>query len=223
MNPAKPSPMDPLVDPRLEAYALDHSSAEAPHLVALAAETFEETAVPQMMVGPLEGGLLALLVALVKPRLVLEIGTFTGYSALSMAAELPAEGRIITCELDERHAEIARRHIAAGPHASRIEVRIGPASETIAGLEGPFDFVFIDADKAGYIDYYEAVLPKLAPGGVIAVDNVCWSGKVIHPDDHPDTAAILAFNDHVRDDDRVEKVMLTVRDGVTLIRHRRPS
>ncbi len=173
--------MDPLVDPRLEAYALDHSSAEAPHLVALAAETFEETAVPQMMVGPLEGGLLALLVALVKPRLVLEIGTFTGYSALSMAAELPPEGRIITCEIDERHAEIARRHIAAGPHASRIEVRIGPASETIAGLEGPFDFVFIDADKPSNPDYFSWALKMSRPGTVIVVDNVVRDGAVADP------------------------------------------
>ncbi len=213
--------MTPLVDPLLEQYALDHSSPEAPHLVALAKETFASTAVPFMMVGPLEGELLALLVAIIKPRLVLEIGTFTGYSALSMAAGLPADGKIITCELDERHAEIARRHIEASPYSSSIEVRLGPAAQTVADLDGPFDFVFIDADKASYIDYYEAVLPKLSPDGVIAIDNVCWSGKVINPDPSADTAAIIAFNDHVRNDERVEKVMLTVRDGVTLIRRRR--
>lgn len=222
-EPAMPSPMTPIVDPALESYALDHSSPEAPHLSVLAAETHERTVAPQMMVGPLEGELLALLVALVKPRLVLEIGTFTGYSALSMAAELPSDGRIITCEIDEHHAEIAQRHIAASPYASRIEVRIGPAAETVAGIEGPLDLVFIDADKASYIDYYEAVMRKLAPEGVIAVDNVCWSGRVISPDDDPDTLAIRAFNDHVRDDERVEKVMLTVRDGVTIIRRRRAT
>lgn len=223
MNPAKPSPMTPIVDPLLETYALEHSSPEAALLGAVAAETYEKTLAPQMMVGPLEGGLLGLLVALVKPRLVLEIGTFTGYSALAMAAELPEYGRIITCEIEERHAEIARRHIAASPYASRIEVRLGPAAETIAGLEGPFDLVFIDADKASYVGYYEAVLAKLAPEGIIAVDNVCWSGRVIHPDDDPDTVAIRAFNDHVRDDERVEKVMLTVRDGVTIVRRRRAT
>lgn len=220
MNESKPSPMTPLVDPLLEEYALEHSSREANHLKGLADETWEATAVPQMMVGPLEGGLLALLVALAKPRLILEVGTFTGYSALSMAPALPVGGRIITCELSDMHASIARRHIAQSPYANCIEVRVGPALETIASLDGPFDFVFIDADKANYMNYYEAVLAKLSPDGLIAVDNVCWSGKVLNPDDHPDTRAIMDFNDHVRDDDRVEKVMLTVRDGVTLIRRR---
>lgn len=220
MRQDKPSPMTPLVDPLLEQYALDHSTPQALYLESLERETWDVADVPQMMVGPLEGGLLAFLVALAKPRLVLEVGTFTGYSALTMASSLPSDGHIVTCELDVRHAEIAKRHIAASPYSSQIEVRLGPALETIGELDGPFDFVFIDADKANYISYYEAALAKLSADGLIVVDNVCWSGKVLNPDTHPDTAAIVAFNDHVRDDVRVEKVMLTVRDGVTLIRLR---
>jgi caffeoyl-CoA O-methyltransferase len=141
-----------------------------------------------------------------------------------MAEALPADGRIVTCEIDERHAEIARRHIAASPYADRIDVRLGPALETIAGLDGPFDLVFIDADKGGYIDYLEAVLPLLADHGLIVADNVLWSGRVIDAaDESADTRAIRAFNEHVARDPRLEHVMLTVRDGVTLIRKARAA
>jgi caffeoyl-CoA O-methyltransferase len=175
-----------------------------------------------MMVGTLEGRLLTALVAMLRPRSVLEIGTFTGYSALSMAEALPADGRIVTCDISEEHLAIARRHIAASPYAGVIEIRSGPALETIATLPGPFDLVFIDADKTSYSAYFEATLAKLAPDGVILVDNVLWSGRVLDPAiTDPDTAAIKAFNDQVLADDRVEVVMLTVRDGVSLIRHRR--
>src|SRR5205085_5828381 len=192
-------------------------------LVALAKETEAEIGMlARMMVGRIEGRFLKMLVAAVRPRLVLEIGTFTGYSSLSMAEALPDGGRIVTCEIDERHAEIARRHIAASPYADRIEVRLGDARTTVEGLDGPFDLVFIDADKVSYDAYYEAVLPKLSPDGIIAVDNVLWSGSVIDPENtSDDTLAIRAFNDKVRDDPRVERVMLTVRDGVTLARRAR--
>ncbi len=215
--------MEPLVDPRIEHYAVEHSSPEPRYLAELAEETSASTNFPQMMVGPLEGEFLKFLVKVTKPRLVLEIGTFTGYSSLCMAAGLGPQAKIITCEIDERHAEIANRHISLSPYSSSIEVRVGPAAKTIAALDGPFDFVFIDADKASYVEYYEAVLPKLSAEGMIAVDNVCWSGKVVSDDNDPDTVAIREFNDHIRDDDRVEKVMLTVRDGLTLIRHRQLS
>jgi caffeoyl-CoA O-methyltransferase len=156
-----------------------------------------------------------------RPQVVLEIGTFTGYSALSMAETLPAGGRIITCDISEDHLAIARRQIAASPYADRIEIRQGPALETIESLPGPFDLVFIDADKPAYRDYYEATLAKLAPEGVIVVDNVLWSGRPLDPEQvDRSTAAIREFNDLVVADDRVEVVMLTVRDGVSLIRHR---
>jgi caffeoyl-CoA O-methyltransferase len=211
-----------IADPRVEQYAVEHTTPEPPWFATLAEETRNATRAPTMMVGTLEGRLLTALVAMLRPRSVLEIGTFTGYSALSMAEALPRDGRIVTCDISEEHLAIARRHIAASPYAGVIEIRSGPALETIATLPGPFDLVFIDADKTSYSAYFEATLPKLAPDGVILVDNVLWSGRVLDPAiTEPDTAAIKAFNDQVLADDRVEVVMLTVRDGVSLIRHRR--
>ncbi|MGH9283273.1 MAG: O-methyltransferase [Acidimicrobiales bacterium] len=208
----------PVVDPAIEAYAEAHSSPPPDHLVALAEETNRSMALPQMMVGAVEGRFLELLVFASRARRVLEIGTFTGYSALSMAAGLPPDGTIVTCEIDPAAAEVARRAVDASPYAGRIEVRLGPALGTVAGLDGPFDLVFIDADKTNYQAYYEAVLPKLAAGGLIAVDNTLWSGRVLDGTATDDTMAIRAFNDHVAADERVVCVQLTVRDGVTLIR-----
>jgi caffeoyl-CoA O-methyltransferase len=208
-----------IVEPRLEEYAAAHSSPEPPHLERHAAATRDFSADHRMMVGRLEGRFLKMLVAISGARRVLEIGTFTGYSALSMAEALPADGRIVTCELDERHADFAQRAIDGSPYADMIEIRRGPALATIGGLEGPFDAVFIDADKQAYADYYEAVLPKLAPNGFICVDNVLWSGRVLDgADDSEQTRALRAFNERVASDPRVECVMLTIRDGVTLIR-----
>ena len=211
-----------VADPRVEQYAAEHTTPEPPWFATLAEETRSATRAPTMMVGTLEGRLLTALVAMLRPRSVLEIGTFTGYSALSMAEALPADGRIVTCDISEEHLAIARRHVAASPYAGVIEIRSGPALETIATLPGPFDLVFIDADKTSYSAYFEATLAKLSPDGVILVDNVLWSGRVLDPAVvDPDTAAIKAFNDQVLADDRVEVVMLTVRDGVSLTRHRR--
>jgi predicted O-methyltransferase YrrM len=208
-----------IVDPALEAYATGHTTAPPPHLDALAAELVETLASPQMMVGRLEGRYLELLTFALSATSVLEVGTFGGYSALAMAAGLAPGGRIVTCELSPEHAAFARRHIAASPYADRIEVVEGPAIETIASLEGPFDLVFLDADKSGYREYYEAVLPKLAPRGLIAADNTLWSGRVLDPSDSSaDTVALREFNDFVATDPRVVAVQTTVRDGVTLIR-----
>ncbi len=190
-------------------------------LARLIEDTQAELASPQMLSGPVEGRLLELLVHGLRAELVLELGTFSGFSALSMAAGLPAGGRIVTCEVSAEHAEFARRRIEASPAADRIDLRVGPALETIAGLDGPFDLVFIDADKTGYADYYEAVLPKLSGHGLIVVDNTLWSGRVVSaPDGDESTRALVAFNDRVVADERVVCVMLTVRDGVTLIRRR---
>ena len=211
--------MSAVVDAAVEAYAEHHTTPVAEHLAELAAETERTLAAPQMMVGPVEGRFLELLVFAASPRLVLEIGTFSGYSALSMAAGLPPGGRIISCDIDPKAVEVARRFVDASPYAGRVELQLGPALDTIAGLEGPFDLVFIDADKPGYVGYYEAVLPKLAERGLIVVDNTLWGGKVLDPaDTSEDTEAIRAFNDHVRRDPRVVCVQLTVRDGVTLVR-----
>jgi caffeoyl-CoA O-methyltransferase len=210
-----------LVSDAVEAYAAAHTTAPEPHLRALAEETRQTLSSPQMLTGEVEGRFLEFLVFLAQPRLVLEIGTYSGYSALSMARALPEGGRIMSCELDPERVAFAQRHIAGAGFGDRIEIRQGPALETIGGLDGPFDLVFIDADKGGYLDYYEAVLPKLSERGLIVVDNVLWSGRVAAPssdDDTDSTRALRVFNDHVAADERVVSVMLSVRDGVTLVR-----
>jgi caffeoyl-CoA O-methyltransferase len=208
-----------IVPPEIEAYAADHTTPEHPVLAAVAEETRATQEGHAMMVGLLEGRFLETLVWLSGARRILELGCFTGYSALSMAAALPAGGSIVTCELDPGRAATARRHFDESPWGDRIDVRVGPALDTIAALDGPFDLIFIDADKPNYLNYYEAVLPLLADHGLMIADNVLWGGGVIDPDDQSEgTVAIRAFNDRVRDDDRVRCVMATVRDGVLLIR-----
>ena len=211
-----------VVEPHIEEYAV---AASTPHPLddlfeRLASETRERTTAPQMMVGPLEGRFLELLVRLTRARRVLELGTFTGWSSIAMASGLPPDGRIVTCDIDPEAQEIARRYAEEAGVADRIDYRLGPGLETIQSLEGPLDLVFIDADKEGYLDYYEATLPLLADGGLIVADNVLWSGRVAEDDPDERTRTIMAFNDHVRKDDRVVAVMLTVRDGMTLIRKR---
>ncbi|HUY22025.1 MAG TPA: class I SAM-dependent methyltransferase [Acidimicrobiales bacterium] len=211
--------MTDIADPVLEAYAHAHTTPPPAHLAALAEETRATLPSPQMMVGALEGRFLEMLVYALRPHWVLEIGTYSGYSSLSMAAGLPPGGRITTCELSPVHAAAARSHIASSPYADRIEVVEGPALQTVERLAGPFGLVFIDADKSNYLAYYQAVLPKLAPGGIIAADNTLWSGRVVDEGDtSTDTVALRAFNDAVAADPRVVCVQLTVRDGVTLVR-----
>ncbi len=208
-----------ITNPEIEAYATDHTTAPPGYLEAVAEETRATLEAPGMMVGRLEGRFLELLVFAAGARSVLEIGTFSGYSALSMAAGLAPGGTITTCELSPVHAEAARRHIAASPHAGRITVIEGPAIDTVAGLTGPFDLVFIDADKASYLAYFEAVVGKLSPRGLIVADNTLWSGRVVDATDtSTDTEAIRRFNDAVAADPRVVVVQTTVRDGVTLMR-----
>ncbi len=208
-----------IVDPELEAYAAAHTTAPPPYLDALADDVHASLEAPGMMVGRLEGRFLELLTFALGATSVLEIGTFGGYSALAMAAGLAPGGTITTCELVPEHAALAARHIAASPYADCIEIVVGPAIQTIGSLPGPFDLVFIDADKAGYPAYFEAVLPKLAPRGLIAADNTLWSGRILDPaDQSEDTVALRRFNDALAADPRVVVVQTTVRDGVTLIR-----
>jgi caffeoyl-CoA O-methyltransferase len=210
-----------LANEQLEAYIEAHTTPPEPHLAALAEETRTTLNAPQMLTGTVEGRFLEALVWTARPQLVLELGTYSGYSALAMAAALPPGGRIVTCELSDEHADFAQRHIDASPYADRIELRRGPALDTVAALDGPLDLVFIDADKPNYLNYYEAVLPKLAERGLIAADNTLWSGTVAEDEDQSDSVvALRAFNDRVRADERVVCVMLSVRDGITLI-HRR--
>jgi caffeoyl-CoA O-methyltransferase len=208
-----------VVPEEIERYAEEHTTPPTDLLAALAEETRSTLPSPAMLTGTIQGRLLELLVFGLGARRVLEIGTYSGYGTLSMAAGLPADGRIDTCEIDEAHAAVARRYVARSPYADRITVHVGPALETLARLDGSFDFVFIDADKGNYRNYYEAVLPRLADRGLIAVDNTLWSGRVVGDGDDSETIRVVrAFNEHVRRDERVTAVVLTVRDGVTLIR-----
>jgi caffeoyl-CoA O-methyltransferase len=209
-----------IVDPKVEAYAEAHTSPLAELFERLAEETRAKTTIPQMMVGQTEGRFLGFLVSALRARRVLELGTFTGYSSICMALELPHDGLVTTLDVNEETTEIARRYAAEAGVIDRIDYRLGPAIDTLGEVEGPFDFVFIDADKDGYVDYYEATLPMLTDGGLLAADNVLWSGRVVDDDLADSGRAIQRFNEHIRRDERVESVMLTVRDGITLIRRR---
>ena len=206
-----------IVNEEIEQYAEEHTTTVAELFERLAEETRAKTTAPQMMVGRIEGQFLARLVRLSGAKRILELGTFTGYSSISMASALPPDGHIITCDVDPEATAIARRYMDESGYGDKIEIRLGPGLETIETLEGPFDLVFIDADKPNYEAYYEAVLPLLAENGLIIADNVLWSGRVVEDDGDESTRAIKAFNEHVRNDSRVVSVMLTVRDGMTLV------
>jgi len=209
----------PVTRPGIDEYASRHTTAERPAAAAVAAMTERDFERAFMLCGPVVARFLQMLVAAVRPRTVLDIGTFTGYSAISMAAALPPWGRVVTCEVDERHAAAARRHIAASPHADRIRLEVGPALDTIARLEDPLDLVFIDGEKTGYVAYLEAVVPRLSERGLVVADNTLCAGEVLDRDGADDrTRAICRFNDAVVADQRLSSVLLTVRDGVTLIR-----
>jgi caffeoyl-CoA O-methyltransferase len=210
-----------IVNEEVERYAHEHTTPDPEFFRRLEEETRAISDWPQMMVGPLEGQLLGWLVWLSGASRVLEIGTFTGYSSISMALNLAAGGRITSLDVNEETTAVARRYADEAGVADRIDYRVGPALEALDSLDGPFDLVFIDADKENYINYYEAVLPKLAEMGFIVADNVLWSGRVVEEDGDVSTQAIKAFNEHVASDERVELLMLTVRDGMTLIRRRR--
>jgi len=203
-----------ILDPRIEEYVERFTSPHEPLLAELSAETQASLSSPQMLTGPVAGRLLELLVWTGRPQRVLEIGTYSGHSALSMAAALPGDGRIDACELDPERAAFAQSWFDRSPHGAKITLHLGPALETIGRLDGTFDLVFIDADKGGYVDYYEAVLPRLSERGLIVADNTLASGEVI--DGRPE---IARFNEHVAADPRSIQVLLSVRDGMTLIRH----
>jgi caffeoyl-CoA O-methyltransferase len=199
------------------SYAAARTTPPPAHLAQVAEVTRSSTESPGMMSGLVVVRLLEAFVVASGAMRVLEIGTFTGHGALSIAARLPASGRVTTIEFDPDRAELARRHIESSPHADRIELITGDAREIVPQLDGPLDLVFIDAWKPDYIRYYEAVLPKLSPGGLIVADNVLWGGSVADPDNDDDnTVAMRAFNDHVHADPRTQNTLLTVGDGLLL-------
>ncbi len=176
---------------------------------------------PGMQVGRVEGVLLAMLVKLSRAKRILEIGTFTGYSGLAMATALPADGKLVTCDIDPEAVGIAKEFFEKGGVTERIEVRLGDALETLKSFPTAtsFDLVFIDADKARYVDYYELVVPLLPQGGLLIADNTLWSGAVLDPKT-ADDLGIVRFNDRITEDDRMENVLVPVRDGVMVARKR---
>ena len=217
--------MTQLINPEVLEYADAHTTAPVAALEAVDASTKDDFPAWGMMVGRQEGRFLEMLVFALQATSVLEIGTFTGYSAIAMAAGLAKGGSIISLEVDPHHAKVARGNIAAAGYESYVSVIEGPALRSLEELQGPFDLVFIDADKVSYDAYYEAVLPKLAPHGLIVVDNTLQSGGVLASEKHPHESAqaLRDFNDKVANDPRVVCVLTTIRDGVTLIRHASPA
>jgi len=209
--------MHSLVQEELEEYCLAHSTEDSDLFKAIIEETHRSTTLPQMLTGPIEGSLLKMLIQISGAKLALEIGTFTGYSGLKIAEGLPEDGKLITCDFNEEFTNIAKQFWAKSPHGKKIDLRLGRALETIQTLEDEIDFVFIDADKENYTNYWKACLPKLRTGGLIVTDNVLWSGRVLNPEQKTDKA-IVEFNKTVKQDPLVEHVMLTIRDGIMVAR-----
>jgi predicted O-methyltransferase YrrM len=213
------------LDDRVYDYLIAHSLRELPVLAALRAETAK---LPQagMQISPEQGQFMALLIELIGAKRTIEVGTFTGYSSLAVALALPPDGRVIACDVSEEFTSVARRYWAKAGVADKIELRLAPANQTLdsllaAGEAGSFDFAFIDADKENYVGYYERCLKLLRDGGLIAVDNVLWSGEVANPAiEDKDTRAIRALNDQLKTDQRITLSMVPIGDGLTLARKR---
>jgi predicted O-methyltransferase YrrM len=210
--------MAELVLPKIDAYAAAHSLPESAVRRALREETERTMEFHRMLVGPLEGAFLHVMTRLTRATRVLEIGMFTGYSALCFAEAVPDQGRVLTCEIDETSAAMARRFFAQSPHGRKIDIRMGPALETMASVHGPFDLIFIDADKLNYLNYYQRAKEVLSPQGVILIDNVLWDGGVLRDSPLDDrTAAIQELNRVVASDASVTAVLATIRDGIWVI------
>lgn len=203
----------------LEKYICGHIDAAEPALAQLDRDTHVYHLRPRMVSGHLQGRILKMICRMVQPRRVLELGTFTGYSALCFAEGMPEDGEVHTLEIDDEVEDFAKEHFDLSPYGHKIKMIIGDALESIAKLTDSYDLVFIDANKRDYLRYYEAVLPLVRPGGFILADNTLWDGKVVtEPDSNdPQTVGIMAFNDFVVSDTRVEKVILPLRDGLTIL------
>jgi caffeoyl-CoA O-methyltransferase len=211
--------MKDLVWPEVETYAEAHSWRESDVCRALREETYRRMEFPQMVVGPLEGAFLKMIAQMVHAKRVLEVGTFTGYSALCFAEALPDDGRVITCDTDEQSVALAKTYWAKSPYGGKIEVRLGPAIETLDTLSGPFDLIFVDADKMNYLKYYRRALELMDSRGVILIDNVLWSGDVLKSKDvDSSTAAIQELNRIIAADQGVKAVLVTIRDGIFVVR-----
>ena len=209
------------LSPALYQYLVDHGHNSDAILAELAEETETLGPIALMQIAPEQGTLLNLLVSAIGARSAIEIGTFTGYSAISIARGLPSDGRLLCCDTSEEWTAIAQRYFAKAGLENKIELRIRPAIETLGELpdDTRFDFVFIDADKVSYRKYYESLLPRLRQNGLIVFDNVLWMGEVINASNtSADTEALRALNDFIAKDDRVQAVMIAVSDGLTIAR-----
>ena len=204
----------------LHQYILDHIDEEDPVLTELDRETNLKVLGARMISGHLQGQVLTMLAKMIRPKTILELGTFTGYSAICLAKGLPEDGKLITIEVDDELETLAKKYFEKAGVAHLIEQKIGAATELIPSLDQSFDLVFIDADKREYVEYYQLLIDKMQPGAYIIADNTLWSGKVLDKPRHDDgqTIGILEFNKLVKNDNRVEKVILPLRDGMTVIR-----
>ena len=200
----------------IEEYAEQHSKPVSGICEKLWLETYSKTRGTKAIVGALEGAFLRMLVLMTGARRILEIGTFTGYSALQWAEALPRDGRVITCDINPQTTEIASRYFAESPHGHKVEIKLGPASQSLKFISGPFDICFVDADKESYPQYYEACVERVRPRGLIVLDNMLRNGQVLEPTD-PESVAIDGLNKRIRKDSRVENVLLPVRDGIMLV------
>lgn len=212
-----------LLTPALADYIEAHSQPPDAALRELVARTRQLGGVAAMQISPEQGAFLTVLTRAIGARTVVEVGTFTGYSAICLARGLPSDGRLIACDISDEWTRIAREAWLQAGVADRIELRLGPALETLQRLprEPTIDLAFLDADKGGYHAYYEELVTRLRPGGIVLADNVLWSGRVVDPDaQDDDTTALRAFNDAVASDDRVETAMVPVADGLLLAQKR---
>ncbi len=208
------------IDPALDVYCEQHSGEEPWYLKELTAETYDNVQMPQMISGHLQGRFLAMLSHLVQPKMIVEIGTYTGYSALCLAEGLAQGGMLHTIDIDPYLPEMVHRYIEKAAMLDRITMHHAPALEVIPTLPAPFDLVFIDADKNNYPNYFDAVIDRVRPGGLIIADNVLWSAKVLKPEEQQDdqTKALVAYARRVSSDPRVERIMVPLRDGVLVAR-----
>lgn len=204
----------------IDEYVVAHSAQEPAYLNNLTRETYQKILQPRMLSGPYQGRVLSMISKLIRPKTILEIGTFTGYSALCLAEGLQKEGILHTIDIKEELVDFQRKHFDASPYGKKIQQHLGQALDIIPALDVSFDLVFIDADKGNYIKYFNMIMDKMNSGGVILSDNVLWSGKVVEPlqEKDIDTKILLEYNKLLNEDPRLETVLLPIRDGLTISR-----
>lgn len=209
------------LDPKLSEYAEKHTSSENELLQKLNRDTYANVLIPRMLSGHLQGRVLSMFSKMIRPKTILEIGTYTGYSALCMAEGLQDGGKLITIDINEELEDMVRSYFGQAPNASAFDFRVGNAMEIIPSLTEELDLVFIDADKENYSNYFDLVIDKMASGGILIADNVLWSGKVLDETQlakDEETQALDAFNQKMMADERVENILLPIRDGIMVVR-----